>query len=165
MMLTVSVLVIVALIVSMTWSEGLWSNLLSMLNAFFAAIIATNVFEPAADFMDGQAPSLTYFWDFLMLWLIFGFVFGILRHYRPNLDDPNPLQTACRGDRACAVWSVDRLDRRLLFHVLATYGSAGPKSLWQGVWQGSRREQFLHGSRSALVGLHAKSLGGRVCSI
>lgn len=79
MMLNIFVLVIVALIVSMTWSEGLWGNLLSALNAFFAAIIATNVFEPAANFMESQAPSLTYFWDFIMLWLIFGFVFGILR--------------------------------------------------------------------------------------
>ncbi|HEX6261003.1 MAG TPA: hypothetical protein VFZ51_10145 [Woeseiaceae bacterium] len=72
-------LVIIALIVSMTLTEGLWGNFLSMINAIFAAIIATNLFEPAADFMDGQAPSLTYYWDFLMLWLIFAFSFGILR--------------------------------------------------------------------------------------
>jgi hypothetical protein len=79
MMLTISVLVIIALIVSMTWSEGLWGNLLSAINALLAAVIATNVFEPAADFMDSQTPSLTYFSDFIMLWLIFGFTFGILR--------------------------------------------------------------------------------------
>jgi hypothetical protein len=79
MMLNIFVLVIVALIVSMTLTEGLWGNVLAMINAIFAAIIATNVFEPAADFMDGQAPSLTYYWDFLMLWLIFAFSYGILR--------------------------------------------------------------------------------------
>lgn len=78
-MLNIFVLVIIALIVSMTLTEGLWGNFLSMINAIFAAIIATNLFEPAADFMDGQAPSLTYYWDFLMLWLIFAFSFGILR--------------------------------------------------------------------------------------
>lgn len=78
-MLTVVVLVIIALIVSMTLTEGLWGNLLSMVNAIFAAIIATNLFEPAADFLDGQAPSMTYFADFLMLWLIFAFTFGVLR--------------------------------------------------------------------------------------
>jgi uncharacterized membrane protein required for colicin V production len=79
MMLNIFVLVIVALVVSMTLSEGLWGNALSMINAIFAAFIATNLFEPAADFMDGQAPSLTYFWDFIMMWLIFAFTFGILR--------------------------------------------------------------------------------------
>jgi hypothetical protein len=79
MMLNVFVLVIVALIVSMTLSEGAWGNLLMTFNAVFAAIIATNLFEPAADFMDRRAGSLTYFWDFLMLWLIFGFTYGLLR--------------------------------------------------------------------------------------
>jgi hypothetical protein len=79
MILNIVVLVIIALIVSMTLTEGLWGNLLSMFNAVFAGIIATNLFEPAAKFMDGQAPSLTYFWDFLMLWLIFAFSFGLLR--------------------------------------------------------------------------------------
>lgn len=79
MWLTIFVLVIIAIVVSMTWTEGLWGNLLSMVNAIFAAIIATNLFEPAAKFMDGRAPGLTYFWDFLMLWLIFAFTYGVLR--------------------------------------------------------------------------------------
>lgn len=79
MMLNVFVFGIIAIIVAMTWSEGFWSNLLSWLNATFAAIIATNLFEPAANFMESQAPSLTYFWDFIVLWVIFAFVFGALR--------------------------------------------------------------------------------------
>lgn len=78
-MLNVFVLVIIAVIVAMTWSEGFWSNALSFINAIFAAMVATNVYEPAADFMEGKAPSLTYFWDFLMLWLVFAFSFGIFR--------------------------------------------------------------------------------------
>lgn len=79
MMLTVFVLAIMAIIVSMTLTEGCWGNLLMLVNTVFAAIIATNLFEPAANFMDGQAPGFTYFWDFLMLWLLFGFSFGVLR--------------------------------------------------------------------------------------
>lgn len=79
MMLTVSVLVIMAIIVAMTWSEGLWSNLLSFVNALLAAIIATNTYEFATKLIEGQAPELTYFWDFIMFWMLFGFVFGILR--------------------------------------------------------------------------------------
>jgi uncharacterized membrane protein required for colicin V production len=79
MWLSVFIFVIIAIIVSMTWTEGLWGNLLAMVNAIFAAIIATNLFEPAARFMEDKAPSLTYFWDFLMLWLIFAFTLGIMR--------------------------------------------------------------------------------------
>jgi hypothetical protein len=79
MILNLFVLAIIAIIVSMTLTEGAWGNLLMTINALLAAIIATNLFEPAANFMDGQAPSLTYFWDFLMIWFIFGFSFGVLR--------------------------------------------------------------------------------------
>lgn len=79
MSLNISIFVIIAIIVAMTWSEGLWGNLLSLCNAVLAATIATNLFEPAADFMEGQAPGLTYFWDFLCFWMLFAFLFGIFR--------------------------------------------------------------------------------------
>ncbi len=79
MWLNVFVFTIIALIVSMTWSEGLWGNLLSLINAIFAGIIASNLFEPVAVFMEKRAPSLTYFWDFLMMWMLFAVSFAILR--------------------------------------------------------------------------------------
>ena len=141
MMLNVFVLVIVALIVSMTWSEGLWGNLLSMLNAFFAAIIATNVFEPAANFMDGQAPSLTYFWDFLMLWLIFGFTYGILRAITDQISPTRvrfklPVEAGGTGP----VRAADRLGRRLLLHFLVAHRALGSQPFWQGLRQSPRRQ-------------------------
>ncbi len=79
MTLTIFLGCITALIFAMLWTEGLWSNALSMFNAFFSAVIASNLYEPVANFMDGQADSLTYFWDFLALWLVFALSFAILR--------------------------------------------------------------------------------------
>lgn len=71
MMLTVFVLVILAVCVSMTLTEGLWGNTISLFNVIFAAIIASNYFEPVADYMTDWLPTLTYFWDFLSLWGLF----------------------------------------------------------------------------------------------
>ena len=81
MMLTIFVLAIIMTCIAMMLAEGLWSNSLSLVNAVFAAMIATNYFEPLADFMDGQAPSYTYFSDFLSLWLLFAFGFTLIREF------------------------------------------------------------------------------------
>ena len=79
MWLNIFVFGIIAIIVSMTWGEGFWGNVLSFVNAIFAAMIATNLFEPVANFLERQAAGLTYFWDFLALWFVFAFSFGIMR--------------------------------------------------------------------------------------
>lgn len=79
MMLTIFITAIMAVVIAMLWTEGLWGNALSMFNAFFAAVIASNLYEPLANFMESQAESLTYFWDFLAMWLIFAVAFAILR--------------------------------------------------------------------------------------
>lgn len=86
MWLTIFCVAIILIVVSMTWTEGLWSNLLSMFNAIFAGIIATNLFEPVAQKFDDYAPSFTYFADFLMLWLIFAVSFAILRAITEGLS-------------------------------------------------------------------------------
>ncbi|MEZ6118287.1 MAG: CvpA family protein [Pirellulaceae bacterium] len=70
---------VIVICVSMLWSEGFWSNSLSMINAIFAATLASNYFEPVAKFMDKQFPSLTYFWDFLSLWGLFAIFMLFLR--------------------------------------------------------------------------------------
>ena len=71
MWLTIFCLVIIAICLSINLSEGLWSNTVTLVNVMFAAIIATNYFEPAADFFADQAPSFIYFAEFLSLWGIF----------------------------------------------------------------------------------------------
>ena len=53
-------------------SGGLWSNTLTLVNVVTAAFLATNYFEPLAEYFEKQDPSFTYLWDFLAIWLIFG---------------------------------------------------------------------------------------------
>ena len=79
MMLMISVIVILAVCVAMTWTDGLWTNTLTCINAFFAAVVASNYYEPVASFMDEQLPSFTYFWDFLSLWALYALAFMVLR--------------------------------------------------------------------------------------
>ena len=55
-------------------NNGLWTNTLTLVNVLTAGLVATNYFEPLADLLDKQEPSLTYVWDFLAIWLIFGVV-------------------------------------------------------------------------------------------
>ena len=85
-MLNISCFIIIAICVAMTWQEGLWTNALSMVNALFAAIIASMYFEPLAGFLDTQMPSYTYFNDFLAIWFIYCLAFLFLRTIAETLS-------------------------------------------------------------------------------
>jgi hypothetical protein len=58
---------------------GLWNNTITLVNVVTAALLATNYFEPLADWMDKQEPQFTYAYDFLAIWLIFGVAVTLLR--------------------------------------------------------------------------------------
>lgn len=57
---------------------GLWSNAISFFNAVTAALIATTLFEPLADWLQSKQPSYTYLWDILALWGVFAITLWIL---------------------------------------------------------------------------------------
>jgi len=79
MTLTILLLVVFFITVAMLWNEGMWNNALSLLHAILAALVATNGWEPLADFLTEQLPDYTYVWDFLSLWGIFFLTYAILR--------------------------------------------------------------------------------------
>jgi hypothetical protein len=79
MALTITLIALFFICFAMLWNEGMWGNALTLINAILAAVIASNFFEPAADFMDKQAGSYTYLWDYLMLWGLFALSFLVLR--------------------------------------------------------------------------------------
>jgi hypothetical protein len=79
MVLTIFLLTIFIVCFAMMWTEGMWSNALTFLCALFAAMIATNYYEPLASYADSWAPSFTYFWDFLMMWALFSLSVTVLR--------------------------------------------------------------------------------------
>jgi len=51
--------------------EGLWSNCIKLFNVVLAAMLATNYFEPLADFLTVRMPTYTYVWDLIAVWGIF----------------------------------------------------------------------------------------------
>lgn len=71
MLLVLIYLLILAACIGFLYAEGLWSNALRLINVVMAALLAMNFFEPLARWLYGQAPSFTYFLDFLSLWGLF----------------------------------------------------------------------------------------------
>lgn len=59
--------------------EGMWGNMLNLVNVVTAALLATTYFEPVARLADSALPAFTYFWDFLAIWLLFAIFTVILR--------------------------------------------------------------------------------------
>lgn len=65
--------------VATLYSEGMWSNAISLINVVTAALLATNFFEPLANRLDQWDNTYTYVWDFLSLWVLFAVFLIILR--------------------------------------------------------------------------------------
>lgn len=79
MMLTILLVLIFIGCFASLMNNGLWSNTIALVNVITAALLATNYFEPLADWFDKMEPSFHYVWDMFALWLIFGVVMSLLR--------------------------------------------------------------------------------------
>lgn len=79
MVLGILLIVILFICIAMLWNEGMWGNAITTLSVMFSSMVATNYWEPLADFLTGRLPSFTYLWDFISLWLLFVVTFGITR--------------------------------------------------------------------------------------
>jgi hypothetical protein len=78
-MLNLVLLLIFLMCVAALWFQGLWSNVVTLINLLLAMMLAFNYFEPVAKQLDGLEPSFTYLWDFIALWGLFALSFGLLR--------------------------------------------------------------------------------------
>jgi hypothetical protein len=63
----------------MMWNEGMWSNAITVVNVTFSAMIATNYYEPLANWLEEYMSSYTYLLDYISLWLLFTVSCVILR--------------------------------------------------------------------------------------
>lgn len=61
------------------YMEGMWGNMLNLINVVTAALLATSYFEPVARLGESMLPGFTYYWDFLSIWLLFAVIVTILR--------------------------------------------------------------------------------------
>ncbi len=78
-MLHLVLLLIFLICVAARWFQGLWSNVVTLINLLLAMMLAFNYFEPVATMLDDLEPSFTYLWDFIALWGLFAIAFGLLR--------------------------------------------------------------------------------------
>ncbi len=93
--------------VAALWFHGTWNNCVTLINMTLAMMIATNYYEPIAMMLEGLDQSFTYLLDFVVIWILFGVTFGILRLLTDTLS-PNrvkfmmPVEMALRS--LTAVW-------------------------------------------------------------
>ena len=149
------------------WFQGLWSGVVTLVNLLLAMIIATSFFEPAANAIEGigAAASYTYLLDFVVLWLLFGLTFGVLRAISDALSQKHvsfPLPVEMAGRSILALWSGWLMVCFVAFSLLMaplnsptplgawstpasrTFGPVSPDRLWLG---------FMYSrSRGALAG-------------
>ncbi len=85
--------------IAMLWNEGMWNNCITFINVLFAALLAMNFWEPAADFMESKMASYTYVLDFLAMWFVFFIAYILLRAFTDLLSGTRikfqkPIETA-----------------------------------------------------------------------
>jgi len=101
------ILIFVACFASLM-TGGLWSNTITLVNVITSGLLATNYFEPLADFFDKQEPAYTYIWDFLALWVIFIVSMLVLRvatDYVSNVKVKFFLPVEKAGGIIMAIWA------------------------------------------------------------
>ncbi len=105
--LNIVLLIMFVVVAALLYGGGLWGNTLNLVNVLTAGLLATNYFEPLAEWLDKQEPRLTYAYDFLSLWLIFAVsftVFRILTDYvsKVKVKFFKPVEVA--GSAVMAIW-------------------------------------------------------------
>ncbi|MHB8899024.1 MAG: CvpA family protein [Thermoguttaceae bacterium] len=60
-------------------TEGMWSNAIRFINVVFAALLATNFWEPTAKLLEGAMKGGSYWWDFVSLWVLFALFVTLLQ--------------------------------------------------------------------------------------
>jgi hypothetical protein len=78
-MLPLLLIVIMVGIFATIMRDGLWSNLLMLINVVTAGLVAMTFFEPVAALLTKQLPKGTLFWDMLALWGLFAASLGVMR--------------------------------------------------------------------------------------
>ncbi|HEX3997699.1 MAG TPA: CvpA family protein [Pirellulales bacterium] len=69
--LNIALILIFFAVLAQLVREGLWSNAIKLFNVMTAAMLATNYFEPLADWLTAKQPTFTYVWDLISVWAIF----------------------------------------------------------------------------------------------
>lgn len=83
------VLVLVA-VVGLTFRDGIFSNALMLIHVTLSGVLATNFFEPLADWLTTRLPSFVYVWDLVAVWGVFIVAYLALRGMTDYLSKTKP---------------------------------------------------------------------------
>ena len=77
---SVVLLVVMLLVVALLLPYGLWGNVINLINVVTAALLATNFWEPASNFISSKMPSMMFLTNIFVLWILFAAIlFGLPR--------------------------------------------------------------------------------------
>ena len=85
-LMPVLLLALLVLIVALLYPTGLWGNVLNLVNAVIAGLLATNLWEPVAGKIKSIMPSLVFVVDIFVLWLLFAVIFFAMRFATDNVS-------------------------------------------------------------------------------
>lgn len=174
-MIIASIILLFLLVILSTWWFGLWSNFITLINFFFASLIASSFYEPFADTLADAIPDYSALCDFIALWILFVGSFIVCRTITDVLS-PRKLKfdmaTEMVGRSIFSIWIACVFVAFTLFSfhmapfhpndfqkdVESSTLGIGPDRMWLSFIQ-SRSRGALSASRTEnfLVGKHPKS--------
>lgn len=134
MLLTLFLLVVMAATGALVWFHGLWGNLVTLVNLLFAGMVATTFFEPLSTLIVEQSSESSYLVDFLVLWGLFAFTFGLMRLAtdllaRRRIDFHPQVELIGRSITAVIVAYV-----MVMFTCFTLHAAPLPANPFQGAW-------------------------------
>ena len=78
-MMMLFIFLLLALVGTLMWFQGLWSNVVTFVNLWIASLLAFSLTEPITSMLDDSAESMGYVSDIVVMWVLFALIFGILR--------------------------------------------------------------------------------------
>jgi hypothetical protein len=159
-MMTLFLILVFLATAGLIWLHGLWGAAITLINMIMAMLIAMNLFEPLSDIGEGQDASFTFLFDFVMLWMVFFFTFGILRLVTDMLSKTRvkfdlPIEMA--GRSILAIWCGWLMVCFTAFSLMmAPLNSETPLGAWQSPKDGA---MIFSPDRLWLGFVHSRSRG------
>lgn len=151
--------------VGVVGSQGIWGSLITLFNVLTAIVLALNLFEPAATWIDSQMPSYTFLIDVVVLWglfAIFAALFGLLTGFasRVKVRFLKPIDMA--GGFVISLWTAWLL---VAFIMLSLHTAPLPRSSFGGAFQPEPESRMMLGAdRKLLAFMHKLSQGALAAS-
>jgi uncharacterized membrane protein required for colicin V production len=161
--INVLLLVIFFAVLASLVREGLWSNAIKLFNVMTAAMLATNYFEPLADFLTDKQPTFTYVWDIIAVWAIFCVALGVMQTITDRLSRiqvrfRKPVETAGGIFFACWIgWLM------ICFTTFTLHMAPLSRSFLDGSFQPDADSKMFFGfapDQDWLAFIHTMSLNG-----